>query len=142
MPSITDTLDELAEEFELLSDWQEQLHHVMDMGKALPPLPEPEKTEANRVLGCQSRVWLVSERLPDGRLRFRADSDGQISRGNVALLLRLLSDRRPEEILGFDIRAALDRIGLPQMLTPARSNGLASMVARIRQEAAALQAAA
>lgn len=131
-------LAELAEDFELLGDWEEQLGYVIDLGRGLPPLPDTDKTEANKVPGCASQVWLVTEPLPDGRIAFRGDSDGHITKGNVALLLKLYSGRTPSEILGFDARAALDRLGLPGVLTPQRSNGLFSMVGRIRRDAEAM----
>jgi cysteine desulfuration protein SufE len=141
MSAIDDTLAELAEDFDLLGGWEEQLEYVLDLGKALPPLPDSEKTEANRVQGCASRVWLVTDPQADGTVDFRAESDGHISRGNVALLLKLYSGRTPAEILAFDAKAALDRLGLPAALTPQRSNGLNSMVGRIRRDAAALASA-
>jgi cysteine desulfuration protein SufE len=136
--SIDDTLAELAEDFDLLGGWEEQLEYVLDLGKGLPPLPDSDKTEANRVQGCASRVWLVTDPQADGTVQFRAESDGHISRGNVALLLKLYSGHTPADILAFDAKAGLDRLGLPAVLTPQRSNGLFSMVGRIRRDAAAL----
>lgn len=138
--TIQATLDELATDFELLGGWEEQLEYVLDLGKALPPLTDSEKTEANRVQGCASRVWLVTEPQGDGTVVFRAESDGHISRGNVALLLKLFSGQTPADILAFDAKAALDRLGLTAVLTPQRSNGLFSMVGRIRRDAQALAA--
>jgi cysteine desulfuration protein SufE len=138
MSSIDDTLAELAEDFDLLGGWEEQLEYVLDLGKGLPPLPDSDKTEANRVQGCASRVWLVTDPQTDGTVQFRAESDGHISRGNVALLLKLYSGHTPADILAFDAKAGLDRLGLPAVLTPQRSNGLFSMVGRIRRDAAAL----
>jgi len=139
--SIQEALDELVEEFELLGDWESQLGYVIDLGRALPRLGDDERTEASRVRGCASQVWLVTRRLPDGRLEFRAESDAQIPHGLIAVLLRLYSGRRPEEIAALDPQVAVDRLKLGHMLTSQRANGLAAMVDRIRREAAAAPAA-
>ncbi|MDQ8028945.1 MAG: SufE family protein [Brevundimonas sp.] len=135
-PPIDAVLAELVEEFDLLGDWEGRIEYVIDLGKDLEPLPEADRIEANKVPGCAAQVWLASGREGD-RLTFRADSDSALSKGNIALLLRLYSNRTPEEILGFDARAALDRLGLPSALTRQRANGLNSMVGRIRDAAAA-----
>jgi cysteine desulfuration protein SufE len=135
-PSIADTFAEMVENFDLLEDWEQRIEYVIDLGKDLEPLAEADRIEVNKVPGCAAQVWLATERR-DGRLVFHADSDSAISKGNVALLLALFSDRKPDEILGFDAKAALDRLGLPQALTRQRANGLNSMVGRIRQEALA-----
>ena len=135
--TIEAALDELVEDFELLGDWQDQLQHVIDMGAAMPDLPESERIAENKVRGCAAQVWLVMQRRPDGRLEFRADSDSAISKGNVAVLLKLFSGRRPDEIVAFDAAAGLRRLGLPGILTPQRANGLFSMLERIRHDAAA-----
>ena len=135
--TIDETLAELAENFDLLEDWEQRIEYVIDLGKDLAPLPEADRIEANKVPGCAAQVWLATRRLDSGRIRFLADSDSAISKGNVALLLMLFSDRTPDEILGLDARAALDRLGLPQALTRQRANGLNAMVGRIRQEAMA-----
>ncbi len=134
--SIDDTLAELVEEFDLLGDWEGRIEYVIDLGKDLPPLPEEARIEANKVPGCAAQVWLSSRRA-DGRLFFDADSDSALSKGNIALLLRLYSGRLPGEILAFDAKAALDRLGLPSALTRQRANGLNSMVGRIREAALA-----
>lgn len=128
-------LDALAEDFEILDGWEQRIEYVIDLGKGLPALPDEDRTEANKVRGCAAQVWLASDRDPEGRLWFRADSDSHLSKGNIALLLRLYSGRRPADILAFDARAALDRLGLPQALTLQRANGLNSMVGRIRETA-------
>lgn len=133
--SIDATFAELVENFDLLEDWEQRIGYVIDLGKDLEPLDEADRIEINKVPGCAAQVWLATERR-DGRLVFHADSDSAISKGNVALLLMLYSDRAPAEILAFDARAALDRLGLPQALTPQRANGLNNMVGRIRAEAA------
>ena len=134
-PSIDAVLTELAEEFDLLGDWESRIEYVIDLGKGLEPLPEEDRTDAHKVPGCAAQVWL-STRHDGGRLHFLADSDSALSKGNIALLLRLYSDRTPAEILAFDARAALDRLGLPSALTRQRANGLNAMVGRIRDEAA------
>ena len=136
--TIDATLAELVEEFDLLGDWEGRIEYVIELGKDLEPLPEADRTEANKVPGCAAQVWLASSRA-DGRLHFRADSDSALSKGNIALLLRLYSGRTPAEILTFDARAALDRLGLPSALTRQRANGLNSMVGRIRDAALAGQ---
>jgi len=139
MSSIDAELEDLAAEFEVLGDWEERLQYVIDLGKALPPLTDDERNEANKVRGCASQVWVVTERTPDGRLAFRGDSDAIIVRGLIAVLLRLYSGRTPQEILAFDAKAGLTRLGLPNALSMQRSNGLFSMVERIRRDAAAPQ---
>lgn len=139
-PAPTETIDavlaELVEEFDLLGDWEGRIEYVIDLGRGLEALPEAERVEANKVPGCAAQVWLASQ-ARDGRLWFRADSDSALSKGNVALLLKLYSGRTPDQILAFDARAALDRLGLPQALTRQRANGLNSMVGRIREAAQA-----
>ena len=133
--TIDETLAELVEEFDLLGDWEGRIEYVIDLGKGLAPLADAHRTEANKVPGCAAQVWLAVH--PEGdRLWFAADSDSAISKGNIALLLMLYSGRTPDEILAFDARAALDRLGLPSALTRQRANGLNSMVGRIRDAAA------
>lgn len=136
---IQSVLDELIEEFDLLGDWEGRIEYVIDLGKDLAPLPEEARIEANKVPGCAAQVWLNSRREGD-TLFFDADSDSALSKGNIALLLRLYSGRKADEILGFDAKAALDRLGLPSALTRQRANGLNSMVGRIREAALAAQA--
>ena len=137
MSDIDTELEDLAAEFDLLGDWEERYRHVIDLGRALAPLAEAEHSDANKVRGCASQVWLVTERSDDGRLRFRGDSDAHIVRGLIALLLRLYSGRTPAEILAFDAKAAFAQLGLAGALSTQRSNGLFSMVERIRRDAAA-----
>ena len=134
-PAIDAELEDLAAEFELLGDWEERYRYVIDLGRDLAPLTDAERSEANKVRGCASQVWLVTEPQPDGRVRFRGDSDAHIVRGLVAILLRLYSDRSPAEIGAFDAKAAFDKLGLSGALSAQRSNGLASMVARVRRDA-------
>ncbi|NBB16604.1 cysteine desulfuration protein SufE [Caulobacter sp. SLTY] len=127
-------LDALAEDFELLGDWEERYRHVIDLGRALAPLSEAEHSEENKVRGCASQVWLVTEK-EGGLLRFRGDSDAHIVRGLIAILMKLYSGRTPDQILAFDSKAAFARLGLDGALSTQRSNGLASMVQRIRRDA-------
>lgn len=139
MTGIAQAVSELADEFSLLPDWEERIGYILELAKALAPLAEHERTEANRVRGCVSRVWLVSERrrgTPD-LLYFRGDSDAHIVRGEIALLLRIFSGRAPKEILSLDPSAVFERLGLRDALTAQRSNGLFSMMQRIQNEARA-----
>ena len=133
-PSVQSVLDELIEEFDLLGDWEGRIEYVIELGKELAPLPEEARIDANKVPGCAAQVWL-NTRHENGRLYFDADSDSAISKGNIALLLRLYSGRTPQEITEFDAKAALDRLGLPSALTVQRANGLNNMVGLIRQAA-------
>ncbi len=133
--SMDATLDDLAETFDLLGDWEERYRHVIDMGRALEPLSEDERNADTKVSGCASQVWLVSEREGEV-MRFRGDSDAHIVRGLIAVLLTLYSGRAPREILDFDSGAAVARLGLGSALSSQRANGLAAMIARIREDAA------
>jgi len=137
MASIDHTIEELADDFALLPDWEERISHVIELARSLAPLTDDERTEENRVRGCVSRVWLVSERHDDapGKLFFRGDSDAHLVRGEIAMLLRIFSGRTPEEILSVDPKAVFERLGLKDALTMQRSNGLFSMMNRIQHEA-------
>lgn len=129
-------IEDIVDEFDLLGDWEERYKYLIDMGKALPDMPESDRTDTNKVKGCVSQVWLVTE-PGDNTLTFRADSDAHIVRGLAALLLRVYSGRTPEDILSVDAREVLKRIGLSEHLSPQRSNGLTSMIGRIRGAAGA-----
>ena len=139
MASIAQTINEIADEFALLPDWEERISHVIELGRDLAPLSDEERNEATRVRGCASQVWLVSETRPDeaGKLYFRGDSDAHLVRGEIALLLRIFSGRTAPEILSVEPRAIFDRLGLKDALTTQRSNGLFSMMSRIQQAAKA-----
>jgi len=137
MSAIEADLEDLSAEFELLGDWEERYRHVIDLGRGLEPLAETERSEANKVRGCASQVWLVTERDPQGRLAFRGDSDAHIVRGLIAILLKLYSGRTAQEILAFDARRGFETLGLAGALSAQRSNGLFAMVERIRRDAAA-----
>ena len=143
--AIDAALEDLVAEFDLLGanpgDWEERYRYVIELGRELTPLTDAERSEANKVRGCASQVWLVTEPQPDGTVRFRGDSDAHIVRGLVAILLRLYSGAAPADILAFDASAAFNQLGLSGALSTQRSNGLASMVARIRRDAEALGAA-
>jgi cysteine desulfuration protein SufE len=128
----------LAEEFELLGDWEERYRYVIELGRDLAPLTDVERNDSNKVRGCASQVWLVTEPQSSGAINLRGDSDAHIVRGLIAVLLRLLSGRSAAEILAFDAQAAFGRLGLASHLSAQRSNGLASMIDRIRRDATAL----
>ena len=133
------TIDEITENFALLDDWDDRYRYVIELGRALTPLPDAARTDANKVQGCASQVWLVTHVKPDGAggpvLTFDADSDAHIVRGLIAILFALYSGKTAREILSIDALALFDRLGLRQNLTPQRTNGLRSMVERIRAEA-------
>lgn len=135
MDAINDTLEDLAAEFELLGDWEERYRYIIELGRELAPLSDGERSDANKVRGCASQVWLITEPQANGTLRFRGDSDAHIVRGLIGVLLRLYSDRRPGDILAFDAKAAFEKLGIVGALSAQRSNGLASMVTRIRRDA-------
>jgi len=138
MATIDDALTELVDEFDLLGDWEERYRYVIELGRELAPLTDAERTEPYKVRGCASQVWLVTEAGPDGTMAFRGDSDAHIVRGLIAILLRLYSGHAPAQILAFDAKAAFEKLGLAGALSAQRSNGLASMVARIRRDAEAV----
>jgi cysteine desulfuration protein SufE len=134
------TFAELQENFEFIDDWEDRYRYVIELGRALPPMPEGLRTDANKVRGCASQVWLVMKATPAGPgqapvLHIQGDSDAHIVRGLVAILLAIYQDKPADEIAEHDALADFAKLGLKDHLTPQRSNGLASMVARIRSEA-------
>ena len=139
-------IDDIIENFALLDEWDDRYRYVIELGRALPPMPDEEHTEANKVQGCASQVWLTTHIAPNGAdgpvMTFRGDSDAHIVRGLVAILIALYSGKTAGSILKTDALALFDRIGLRENLTPQRSNGLRSMVERVRAEAGAALAAA
>ena len=141
MTTIAHDLEELSQEFDLLGDWEERYRYVIDLGRELAPLTDAERNDANKVRGCASQVWLVTEPQADGTVVFRGDSDAHIVRGLIAVLLRLFSGKQAKDILASDAKAAFDKLGLSGHLSAQRSNGLASMVGRVRRDAEALTAA-
>ena len=132
--SIDQAINEIVDEFALLPDWEERISYVIDLGRNLASLSEAEHSEANKVRGCASQVWLVAEPSPTraGAIRFRGASDAMIVAGLVAMLLDLFSDQAPADILAFDAEGFFSGIGVSDALTPQRSNGLKSMLSRIR----------
>ena len=128
------TLDEIQEEiiaeFEDYGDWMEKYNYLIDLSKDLAPLDVKYKVPENVIHGCQSRVWLVAD-VVEGKLVFKADSDAIITKGIVALLIRVLSERTPEEVMNADLYF-IDQIGLRQNLSPTRSNGLLSMIKQMK----------
>src|SRR5688500_8711105 len=138
MRAIEDDLEALADEFDLLDDWEERYRYVIELGRDLAPLTEAEHSEANKVRGCASQVWLVTEPQADGTVTFRGDSDAHIVSGLIAILLRLYSGRPAKDIVALDAAAALRRLGRWEALSSQRSNGRKAMVARIQRDAGAL----
>lgn len=135
------TLAEIADNFAFLDDWEDRYRYVIELGKALAPLTEEERSAQNKVRGCASQVWLASKVAPNGQggptLTFRGDSDAHIVRGLIAILFALYSGRPARDIASFDPEPVFAELGLREHLTPQRSNGLASMVERIRADAKA-----
>ena len=133
------SIDEISENFALLDDWDDRYRYVIELGRTLSPLPEAERTEANKVQGCASQVWLSTEVRPDGAagptLSFVGDSDAHIVRGLIAILFALYSGKGAREILSTDAIALFEKLALREHLTPQRSNGFRSMVERIKSDA-------
>ena len=130
MKTINELQDEVIEEFSDFDDWMDRYQMLIDMGSEQEALEEKYKTEQNLIDGCQSRVWLQAD-LIDGMVHFRAESDALIVKGIVALLVRVLSDHTPQEILDADLYF-IDRIGLHEHLSPTRSNGLSAMLKQMK----------
>ncbi len=129
---------ELVETFEFLDDWTDKYRHLLDLAKALPPLEEEHKVDKNKVLGCMSQVWMVSDGVDaESRLTFRADSDAHIVRGLIAVLLKMYSGRSAKQILATDAIEVFAQLGLDEHLSVGRRNGLESMVKRIQSLAQA-----
>ncbi|HMW97278.1 MAG TPA: SufE family protein, partial [Flavobacteriales bacterium] len=126
---------DLVEEFALFTDWQDRYEHLIELGKDLPLIAPENKVDANLVRGCQSRVWLHAE-LKNGVVHLTADSDAMITKGIVALLVRVYNDRTPQEILGASTDF-IDRIGLREHLSPNRANGLSAMIDQMKRYALA-----
>ncbi len=126
------TLDEILDTFEFLDDWEDRYKTIIDLGKKLTPLAPEEMTDAFKVRGCQSQVWLVPTTDADGNIHFRGDSDAHIVKGLVALMIITFSGKSAQQIVDTDARAILDKLGLASHLSPMRANGLFSMVERIK----------
>lgn len=133
------SIDSIRDDFAFLDDWEDRYRYVIELGEALPPFPDAARTDAHKVPGCVSQVWLVTERGAgaDPVLRYQGDSDAHIVRGLVAIVLALYSGRRASDVLATDAEATLRQLGLDEHLSPQRANGLRSMVRRIRQDAEA-----
>jgi cysteine desulfuration protein SufE len=133
------TSTEIASDFALLDEWEDRYRYVIELGRGLAEMPAALKTDANKVRGCASQVWLATSmsRRPDGKpvLTYIGDSDAHIVRGLIAILLAIVDGKTPEEILEADAGAAFAALGLKEHLTPQRSNGFAAMVERIRRDA-------
>ncbi|WP_443748510.1 SufE family protein [Asticcacaulis solisilvae] len=136
MSEFQSRLDDLLEEFDLFDDWEERYRYIIDLGKDMPPLDASEKTDVTRVLGCASQVWLVIDPAPAGVLKFRGESDAFIVKGLIAVLKRLLDGLPYTDIQDFSIRDTLHRLGLDEALSSQRTNGLISMVERLKRATA------
>ncbi|GAC1628024.1 MAG: SufE family protein [Nevskia sp.] len=139
---VNDALQELLDTFEMLDSWEERYRHLIELGRRLPPMPEAEHSEENKVRGCMSQVWLAGDvsGMPP-RLELRGDSDAHIVKGLIALILALTNRRTPQEVLATDIAEAFARLGLESHLSMNRRNGFYAMVERIKAMAAAAAAA-
>ncbi len=136
--TIEESQKEIIEEFSEMDDWMDRYQLLIDMGEEQAPLPAEEKNESNLIDGCQSRVWIVCNEQ-DGRLNFRAESDALIVKGIIALLIRVINDHTPQEILDAKLHF-IDDIGLREHLSPTRSNGLLAMIKQINFYALAYKA--
>ena len=139
--SAEDAQQEIIDEFLALSDWQDRYRKLIQVGRALPPLPQEHKLEDHLVKGCQNRVWLHARREPEGTITYLADSEAMIVRGFVALLMRIYSGRTPDEILATEPRF-IHELELGQHISLSRTNGLASMIKQIRLYAMAFKSMA
>ena len=136
--TIKEIQDEIVEEFAMFDDWDERFQYVIDLGKSLPLIDEKYKTDENTIKGCQSKVWLHADR-EDGKVVFTADSDAIITKGIIAILIRVFSNQSPQEILNADTEF-INEIGLKDHLSPTRANGLVSMIKQIKMYALAYAA--
>ncbi len=133
MSTIEERQNEVIEEFAIFNDWMDKYEYLIDLGKELDTLPESEKTDDNLIKGCQSQVWL-SANYHHGKVFFKADSDAIITKGIIALLIKVLSGLEPADIINADLHF-IDAIGLRENLSPTRSNGLVSMIKQIKMYA-------
>ncbi|MGH8445331.1 MAG: SufE family protein [Solimonas sp.] len=132
-------VDELAETFELLGDWEERYRYLIELGRKLPPMPDGAHIDTNKVRGCMSQVWMTHEIKPGPpkTLEFRGDSDAHIVKGLIAVLFMLTSGKTPRDIIALDIGGAFERLGLESNISMNRRNGFYAMVERIKHMAAA-----
>lgn len=126
------TIEDLAETFDLLGDWEERYSYLIELGRKLPPLSEAERSEDTKVRGCMSQVWLVGGLEADGLMHFNGDSDSTLVKGLIALLMVMVNDQSPQKILATDIAETFRQLGLESHITVNRRNGFFSMVERIR----------
>ncbi|MEQ8908373.1 MAG: SufE family protein [Vicingaceae bacterium] len=140
MSSIAERQEEVVEEFSMFDDWMDKYEYLISLGKELPLIDDEKKVEENIIKGCQSRVWLDAE-LKDGKIHFTADSDAIITKGIIALMIRVLSESSPKEIAESQLHF-VDEIGLKEHLSPTRSNGLVSMIKKMKTYGIAFQAKA
>lgn len=138
MATINEVQDEIIEEFSMFDDWMDRYALLIELGNSLDKLDDKNKTEDNLIVGCQSRVWLQADCI-DGRIVLKAESDAVIVKGIIALLIKVLSNRTPDEIINTDLYF-IEKIGLKENLSPTRSNGLVSMIKQIRFYAMAYKA--
>ena len=136
MTTINEIQDAIIDEFSVYDEWLDKYEYLIDLGREMPLVAESDKTDANLIDGCQSRVWLTCTAGADGRLHFAADSDAIITKGMISLLIRVVDGRTPQEILASEFYF-IDAIGLRENLSPTRAGGLAAMIKRIRDYAAA-----
>ncbi len=136
MKTIEEVQKDIIEEFAVFDEWLDKYEYLIDLGRDIALIDEADKTDANLIDGCQSRVWLTSSRDTEGRLHFRADSDAIITKGIISLLIRVFEGQLPKDILAADLHF-IDEIGLRENLSPTRAGGLAAMIKRIRAIAAA-----
>ena len=136
--TLNEVQDSIIDDFSLFDDWMDRYQQLIELGKDLPPIDEKKRTDHYLIKGCQSKVWLDAD-LIDGKVQFTADSDAIITKGIVSLLIKVLTNRTPQEILDADLYF-IDKIGLKENLSPTRSNGLVAMVKQMRMYALAFQA--
>ena len=137
MSSIAEIQDEIVDEFSMFEDWMQRYEHMIDLGRSLPLIDERYKIDDNLIKGCQSKVWVHAE-LEDEKLVFTADSEAIITKGIIAILVRVLSNQRPQDIIDADMDF-IDEIGLKEHLSPTRANGLVSMIKQLKLYAIAYQ---
>ena len=137
--TIEEIQEEIIDEFSGFDDWMDKYQLLIDLGGEQEPLPEKYKTESNLIDGCQSRVWLQADLTEEGLVHFQAESDALIVKGIVALLIRVLSDHTPDDILSADLHF-IEEIGLKEHLSPTRSNGLVAMLKQMKLYAMAFKA--
>ena len=137
MPTIKEIQDEIIDEFSMFEDWEERYQYMIDLGKTLPLIDEQYKTEDHIIKGCQSKVW-VHAQMEDDKVNFTADSDAIITKGIIAILIRVFSNQHPKDIIDADTNF-IDQIGLKEHLSPTRANGLVSMIKQLKMYAIAYQ---